>query len=132
MVSQSMEIQGTCRLDYISYSLEKYFGNREGHCGLKIKEIHKLISPFKSACVPKRWIARNSELYHWLVNTKGCLVCIFKQPFSVFKQHFRYFHTFFHPHVFPPMFLNNNFQVLNTCIKRILNSPDLQEETYFL
>ena len=49
---------------------------------------------------------------------RGCLVCVFKQPFSVFKQYFTYFYTFFHPHVFPQMFSNNNFQFLNTCTKR--------------
>ena len=26
---------------------------------------------------------------------------LFKQQFSVFKQYYMYFHTFFHPHVFP-------------------------------
>ena len=31
---------------------------------------------------------------------RGCLVCVFKQPFLVFKQHFTHFNTFFHPHVF--------------------------------
>ena len=49
-----------------------------------------------------------------------CLVCVFKQQFSVFKQHFTYFNTFFHSHVFPQIFLNNNFQFLNTCIKQTL------------
>ena len=49
---------------------------------------------------------------------RGCLVCVFKQPFSVFKQYFTYFYTFFHPHVFPQMFSNNNFQFLNICTKR--------------
>ena len=39
----------------------------------------------------------------------GCLVCVFKQQFSVFKQYFMYFNTLFHSHVFPQMFLNNNF-----------------------
>ena len=34
------------------------------------------------------------------VDTKGCLVCVFKQPFSVFKQYFMYFYILFHPHVF--------------------------------
>ena len=29
-----------------------------------------------------------------------------------------HFHTFFHPHVFPQIFSNNNFQFLNTCTKR--------------
>ena len=50
----------------------------------------------------------------------GCFVCIFKQQFSVFKQHYTYFHTLFHPHVFLHMFLNNNCQFLNTYTKRTL------------
>ena len=40
---------------------------------------------------------------------RGYLVGVFKQQFSVFKQYFTHFHTFFHPHVFPQIFLNNNF-----------------------
>ena len=51
---------------------------------------------------------------------RGCLVCVFKQLFSVFKQHFTHFNTLFHPHVFPQIFLNNNFQFLNTHTKRAL------------
>ena len=31
---------------------------------------------------------------------RGCLVCVFKQQFLVFKQHFTHFNTLFHPHVF--------------------------------
>ena len=50
----------------------------------------------------------------------GCLVCVFKQSFSVFKQHFTYFNVLFHPHVFSQIFFNNNFQFLNTSTKRIL------------
>ena len=50
-----------------------------------------------------------------------CLVIIFNQQFSVFKQHFTYFYIFFHPHIFLQKFLNNNFQFLNTCTKRTLN-----------
>ena len=53
---------------------------------------------------------------------RGCLVCDFKQLFSIFKQHFTHFNTLFHPHVFPQMFLNNNFQFLNTQTKRALNN----------
>ena len=30
----------------------------------------------------------------------GCLVWQFKQYFSIFKQHYTYFHTFFYPHIF--------------------------------
>ena len=26
---------------------------------------------------------------------------VFKRMLSVFKQHYTYFHTFFHPHIFP-------------------------------
>ena len=48
----------------------------------------------------------------------GCLVCVFKQPFSVFKQYFTHFNALFHLHVFPQIFSNNNFQFLITCIKR--------------
>ena len=54
-------------------------------------------------------------------NVRGCLVCIFKQPFLVFKQYFTHFSALFHPHVFPQMFSNNNFQFLNTCTKRALS-----------
>ena len=55
-------------------------------------------------------------------NTKlvGCLVCVFKQPFSIFKQHFTYYNALFHPHVFLQIFSNNNFLFLNTCTKRAL------------
>ena len=56
-----------------------------------------------------------------LKKLRGCLVCVFKQQFSVFKQHFTYFNTLFHPHVFPQIFLNNNFQFLNTHTKRALS-----------
>ena len=52
---------------------------------------------------------------------RGCLVCVFKQLFSVFKQHFTHFNVLFHPHVFSQMFSNNNFQFLNTYTKRALN-----------
>ena len=48
------------------------------------------------------------------------MVSVSKQQFSVFKQHFTYLHTLFHPHVFPQKFLNNNFQFLNTSTKRAL------------
>ena len=32
---------------------------------------------------------------------RGCLVPQLKQRFSVFKQHYAFFYTLFHPHVFP-------------------------------
>ena len=50
----------------------------------------------------------------------GCLVYVLKQQFSVFKQHFTHFNAFFHLHVFPQIFLNNNFKFLNTHTKRVL------------
>ena len=53
-------------------------------------------------------------------NLWGCLVCDFKQPFSVFKQYFTYFNALFHSHLFLQIFLNNNFQFLNTHIKQNL------------
>ena len=49
------------------------------------------------------------------------MVYVFKQQFSVFKQHFTYFNALFHPQVFSQMFLNNNFQFLNTHTKRSLS-----------
>ena len=52
---------------------------------------------------------------------RGCLSCVFKQPFSVFKQHFMHSYILFHPHVFSQIFSNNNFQFLNTCTKRTLS-----------
>ena len=51
---------------------------------------------------------------------RECLVCVFKQLFSVFKQYFTHFHVLFHPHVFLQIFSNNNFQFLNTYTKRAL------------
>ena len=37
------------------------------------------------------------------------------------KQYYTYFHILFHLHTFLQMFLNNNFQFLNTHTKRALN-----------
>ena len=58
---------------------------------------------------------------------RGCLVCNFKQPFSVFKQHFTHFNALFHSHVFPQIFSNNNFQFLNTYTKQTLKVPKLSK-----
>ena len=52
---------------------------------------------------------------------RECLVCVFKQPFLIFKQYFTHFNTLFHPHEFSQIFLNNNFQFLNICTKRTLS-----------
>ena len=60
-------------------------------------------------------------VYRVLEKFRGCLVYVFKQQFLVFKQHFTHSNVLFHPHVFPQMFLNNNFQFLNTHTKQGLN-----------
>ena len=39
----------------------------------------------------------NGVVFEWL---RVCLIHVFKHMFSVFKQYYTYFHTFFHPHVF--------------------------------
>ena len=62
-------------------------------------------------------------------NLRGCLVYVFKQSFSVFKQYFKYFHILFHSHVFPQVFSNNNFQFLNTCTKRDLTLAECLHQT---
>ena len=68
---------------------------------------------------------------HWIFELlRGCLVCVFKQPFSVFKQHFTYFYILFHPHVFSQMFSNNNFQFLNTYTKRTLSVLETNIHTF--
>ena len=72
----------------------------------------------------------NSHLQ--LIQTfRGCLVYIFKQQFSVFKQYFTHFNALFHPHVFPQIFLNNNFQFLNTYTKRPLTIQPLHAPLVF-
>ena len=69
---------------------------------------------------------KKREVIGWMIEVKkkkkniSRLVYVFKQQFSVFKQHFTYFKALFHPYVFPQMFLNNNFQFLNTHTKRAL------------
>ena len=55
----------------------------------------------------------------------GCLVCVFKQQFSVFKQYFTYFYILFHSHVLPQIFSNNNFQFLNTHTKQTPNNSKI-------
>ena len=62
---------------------------------------------------------------------RGCLVCDFKQLFSVFKQHFTHFNALFHSHVFPQMFSNNNFQFLNTYTKRPLRAGQTSSNVKF-
>ena len=70
-------------------------------------------------------VARMVKCRTWKQQSKetfrGCLVCVFKQSFSVFKQYFTHFNTLFHPHIFSQILLNNNFQFLNTHTKRVLN-----------
>ena len=63
---------------------------------------------------------------------RGCLVYVFKQQFSVFKQYFTYFNVFFHLHVFSQMFLNNNFQFLNTHTKRVLKCVVRENNVFYV
>ena len=52
---------------------------------------------------------------------KGCLVRCFEQQFSVFKQHYTYFHIIFHPHVFSKNTNNiTNTTLLNNVTKQSL------------
>ena len=57
-----------------------------------------------------------------ILEALGCLVCIFKQPFLIFKQHFMHFNIFFHSHVFLNIFLYKSFQFLNIHTKWILDN----------
>ena len=78
------------------------------------------IMSYESWVMSDEWWKLSDE--KWLAKQalRGCLVSVFKQQFLVFKQHFMYFNTLFHPHIFPQKFLNNNFQFLNTCTKQAL------------
>ena len=55
---------------------------------------------------------------------KSRLVQEFKHMFSVFKQHYKYFHTLFHPHVVP--------KNINNITKTILPNEPLIFLTVFL
>ena len=85
------------------------------------KKKKKLIFANRTSLRDKQIFEKTRIEHKYFKILRGCLVCVFKQPFLVFKQHFTYFHTFFHPHVFSQMFSNNNFQFLNTCTKRTLS-----------
>ena len=50
---------------------------------------------------------------------RGCVVHHFKQPFSVFKQHYTYFQILFYPHVFPHIFSNNKKHVFKCMYQTI-------------
>ena len=61
----------------------------------------------------------------------ACLLLLFKQRFSVFKQYYTYFYTLFHPHVFSQ---NNNVTkwVLYIYIHTTLGCPILTLTLNFL
>ena len=69
--------------------------------------------------------------FFFFFGVRGCLVCDFKQPFSVFKQYFTHFNALFHPHVFSQIFSNNIFQFLNTCTKRTLKTSTKTQFFFF-
>ena len=54
-----------------------------------------------------------------MVKLRGefCILAYFKQQFSVFKQHYTYFHIFFHPHVFSK---NTNNVTKSNITKRLI------------
>ena len=59
---------------------------------------------------PLKWIDTTFSFFCFFSNILGgCLVYVFKRPFSIFKQYFTHFNIFFHLQVFSQMFLNNNF-----------------------
>ena len=83
---------------------------------ISLKNMSKFIFLLSFYVYPlKTWKNKNQEKRR-SKKLRGCLVCIFKQPFLVFKQHFTYFYTFFHSHIFLQIFSNNNFQFLNTTL----------------
>ena len=51
------------------------------------------------------------------------MVVCFEQQFSVFKQHYTYFHTLFHPHVFPKDTNNVSRTILS-------NGPNFQNSLF--
>ena len=57
----------------------------------------------------------------------GCLVCDFKQPFSVFKQNFTYFNVLFHSHVFSQIFLMILGKITTLC-SSMRGRPDLRPQ----
>ena len=72
----------------------------------------------------------------------GCWVVYFKQQFSVFKQHYTYFHTFFHPHIFPKkykqLYQNNitkqtlDFSASQQCIEVVMRFFDKNIKIIFI
>ena len=76
-------------------------------------------------CVRKKKEGGGCGNEKWIF--RGCLVHPLKYTFSVFKQHYTHFHTLFHPHVLPHMFLNNKthvFKQQNTCFQtHVPNTP---------
>ena len=62
--------------------------------------------------------------------TRAYLLPLFKQQLSVFKQHYTYFHTLFHSHVFPKNTNNiTKLVFLNTHITNHLWKSKINNET---
>ena len=74
----------------------------------------KSVFPCRITIIPLPFITR------YVNKLSGCLVCVFKQSLSVFKQYFTHFNILFYPYIFSQIFLNNNFQFLNTYTKQTL------------
>ena len=64
----------------------------------------------------------------WRKNLRSRLVRKFKHMFLVFKQYYKYFHTFFHPHAFKKKKTKNYH--LNTPTKQYLNFGGLKRTLY--
>ena len=95
----------TCNNSYIIYPYDILWANTFH----KWESVEEIVANGTTGCKSQAKI---------IAKLRARLVCVFKQLFLVFKQHFTYFNALFHPHVFPQIFLNNNFQFLNTCTKR--------------
>ena len=88
----------------------------------------KLLTKIKSKKMSHLIIMGNSYMIQTL---GGCLVHSLKHIFSVFKQHYTYFHTFFYSQVFPHMFSNTCFQFLSACTKHLLDlTYNITKKTY--
>ena len=65
-------------------------------------------------------------VYRVLEKFRECLVCVFKQPFSVFKQHFTHFNILFHPQ--PPQLSRQQQQHHHH--PQQLQTPWIEEEPF--
>ena len=113
-------IQTEISIETVSIKLVQILGARKGKLAAQLNQVTK----------KKKRRSKERRSISWL-KIRGCLVCVFKQLFSVFKQHFTYFNALFHPHEFSQMFSNNNIQFLNICTKWTLTLVDTFRLVFF-